>query len=314
MEEELAKVRARAKVYDDMEGIGLGIGKDTEVFLPNKFGDNDVTLPNMPKGVAVEKIKSGQSGYRTVYPEVKFQSAIYPSWSNAYDQQLGSSYRFCNTNLEKVGSQNGKEATLENQNEDRSTSRRSEQKSVHENDNATEMLSKLVREHSAPQVDMEPFEGNPLDFTYFMSMFQESVEKKIDDPRGRLTRLIKCTRGEPRELVKHSINYGADCDYKNAIALLQIQYGNRHTLMSSYRKEIKLMQPSKPEDAAAFRRLFNFLIKCLTIGVGSKHNPLDTPEIICMILAKLPLHLRDRWNGNTLLLRRRDVREPTLIC
>ena len=44
------------------------------------------------------------------------------------------------------------------------------------------MLSKLVREQWAPQVDMEPFEGNPLDFTYFMSMFQESVEKKIYDP------------------------------------------------------------------------------------------------------------------------------------
>ena len=27
---------------------------------------------------------------------------------------------------------------------------------------------------------MEPFEGDLLDFTYFMSMFQESVEKKID--------------------------------------------------------------------------------------------------------------------------------------
>ena len=49
------------------------------------------------------------------------------------------------------------------------------------------MLSKLVREQSAPQVDVGPFEGNPLDFTYFVSMFQYSVEKKIHDPRGRLT-------------------------------------------------------------------------------------------------------------------------------
>ena len=49
------------------------------------------------------------------------------------------------------------------------------------------MLSELVREQSAPQVDMKPFEGNLLDFTYFVSMFQESVEKKIDYPRGRLT-------------------------------------------------------------------------------------------------------------------------------
>ena len=54
--------------------------------------------------VAIEKIKSRQSGYRTVYPEVKVQSAIYPSWSNTYDQQLGSSCQFCDTDLEKVGS------------------------------------------------------------------------------------------------------------------------------------------------------------------------------------------------------------------
>ena len=119
-----------------MEGIDLGIGKDTEAFLPNKFKDNEVALLNVPKGMVIEKIKSRQSGYRTVYPEVKFQSAIYPSWSNAYDKQLGSSYQFCDTDLEKVGSQSMKEVTLENQNEGRSTSRRRQQKS----DNAAEML------------------------------------------------------------------------------------------------------------------------------------------------------------------------------
>ena len=67
MKEELAKARARAKVYDDMEGIDLGLGKDAEVFLPKKFEDNEVTLPNMPKGVAFEKTKSRQSGFRTLY-------------------------------------------------------------------------------------------------------------------------------------------------------------------------------------------------------------------------------------------------------
>ena len=40
MEEELPKAGGRAKVYDDMEGIDLGIGKDTEVLLPKKFEDN----------------------------------------------------------------------------------------------------------------------------------------------------------------------------------------------------------------------------------------------------------------------------------
>ena len=311
MEEELPKARARAKVYDDMEGIDLRIGMDTEVSFPRTFEDNQVTLPNVLKGVTIEKFKSRQSGYRTLYPEAKFQSATYPSWSNTCNQ-LGCSYHFCDTDPEKVGSQSRKEATLENQNEDRSTSMKRQRKSVNENYNAAEMLSKLVRGQSAPKVDIEPFEGNPLYFTNFISMFQESVDKKIDDPRGRLTRLIKCTRGKSRELIKSFINDRADCGYKNAIALLQEQYGNPYTMLPSYRKKAKLMQPLKPGDSATFRRLLSFLIKCQTTGVGSKHNPLDTPEMVRMALAKLPLHLQDRWNRNALLLRRRDSREPTL--
>ena len=130
MEEELAKARTRAQVYDDMGGIHLKIGKNTEVFLLKKFEDNEVILPNVPKGVAFEKTKSRQSGYRTLYPEAKFQSAIYPSWSNAYDQQLGSSCRFSDIDPEKLGSQTREEPTLENQDEDRSTNRRRQQKSV----------------------------------------------------------------------------------------------------------------------------------------------------------------------------------------
>ena len=32
MEEKLAKARARANVYDSLEGVDLGIGKDTSIF------------------------------------------------------------------------------------------------------------------------------------------------------------------------------------------------------------------------------------------------------------------------------------------
>ena len=58
------------------------------MFLPKKFEDNKVALPNVSKVVAIGKIKSRQSGYKSLQPEVKFQSVIYPSWSNTYDQHL----------------------------------------------------------------------------------------------------------------------------------------------------------------------------------------------------------------------------------
>ena len=77
-----------------------------------------------------------------------------------------------------------------------------------------------------------------------------------------------------------------------------------HTLLSSYRREVRQMVPLKAGDATAFKILFNFLIKCQTIEADGHYNPLDTPEIICMVLSKLPVHLQDRWNRNTLQLQR----------
>ena len=100
-------------------------------------------------------------------------------------------------------------------------------------------------------------------------MFTESVEKKREDPMGRLTRLIKCTTGEAQELVKHFINDKPEQGYRNAMELLKRQYGNPHRLLAAYRMEIKHMSPIKPGDILAFRKLFNFLIKCQPLSRSS---------------------------------------------
>ena len=75
-----------------------------------------------------------------------------------------------------------------------------------------------------------------------------------------------------------------------------------HTLYCHHIEEVRQMVPLRAGDATAFKKLFNFLIKCETIEVDGHYNPLDTTEIICMVLSKLPLHLQDRWNHNTLQL------------
>ena len=69
-----------------------------------------------------------------------------------------------------------------------------------------------------------------------MSMFRESVKKKIEDPKGRLTRLIQYTRGEAKDLIKNFINDRPEYRYNNAMAVFHRQYGNPHTLLSSYRR------------------------------------------------------------------------------
>ena len=42
-------------------------------------------------------------------------------------------------------------------------------------------LCDLFQLHSAPEIDLEVFKGDPLEFSFFMTSFQEVVEKKVKD-------------------------------------------------------------------------------------------------------------------------------------
>ena len=181
------------------------------------------------------------------------------------------------------------------------------------NHKTSSVLCKLLQQQAAPEVDIDCFDGNPLNYHYFMALFCEVVETKIEDPRGRLTRLLKYTVGEAKELIKHCIQLPHDKGYKYAKSLLEKTYGNPHKILSSYRKEVKDWPQVKFGDAKAFRKFFNFLLKCESVSDNQHWNALDTPEILCMLISKLPGVLMDRWNRKVQNIRRRESREPDLI-
>ena len=72
------------------------------------------------------------------------------------------------------------------------------------------------------------------------------------------------------------------------------------------------MTKIKKGDAAVFRSLFNFLIKCQNLQYRNNQNPLDIPDVICMIILKILGFLRDRWNGHIHKIRKNQTREPGL--
>ena len=82
--------------------------------------------------------------------------------------------------------------------------------------NVTKMMCKLLIQQDAPEVDIDMFDGDPMEFHYFMAVFHEAVEKKINDARGRLTRLIKFMKGEAKDIVKNYIQLLPDVGFKTA--------------------------------------------------------------------------------------------------
>ena len=47
-------------------------------------------------------------------------------------------------------------------------------------------LCHLVKQQSTTDIELDVFDGNILDFYYFMILFHEIAEKRIDDPRGKV--------------------------------------------------------------------------------------------------------------------------------
>ena len=64
----------------------------------------------------------------------------------------------------------------------------------------------MVKLQRAPAVELDVFSGNPLEYEYFKATFQEAVGSVIPDQKGKLTRLIQSTSGEPKELIKHLVH------------------------------------------------------------------------------------------------------------
>ena len=105
---------------------------------------------------------------------------------------------------------------------------------------AFKILCKLIQH--TPEVDVGTFSGDPLEYYYF-----------IEYPKGRLTRLIKFTTGEAKDLVKHSIQQSSREGYENAMELLESRYGDPLKILTSYPREIKKWPSIRAHDATAFR-------------------------------------------------------------
>ena len=143
-------------------------------------------------------------------------------------------------------------------------------------------------------------------------MFNQVVEKKVNDQARRLTRLLTFTGSEAKELIKHCIHLPPETGYETAVRLLNNRYGNPHYLLTSYRKELKALASVKPGDASGFRKFYSFVLKCETLSERTVWNALETPETLCILVSKLPGSIKDRWNRKVQVVRRSFVREPCL--
>ena len=176
-----------------------------------------------------------------------------------------------------------------------------------------DVLKQLLRQSSAPNLEVDIFSGNPIEYHYFMASFSEVVENSIQDPRGRLLRLIKYTSGEAKELIKHCIHQPPELGYERAKKLLTRRYGDNHTILAAHRHDLQTWPSLRVGDSSSYQKFFTFLLTYQNVlkmpFATSDYSQQDTLK---MMVSKLPANLQERWNRLAHQVRRKYPAGPTI--
>ena len=127
-----------------------------------------------------------------------------------------------------------------------------------------------------------------------MTLLKQAIEAKIDDPKRPLSRVIKFTIGEAKELMQHCIQLSNSIGDKQVISLMERRYVNPHTIVAAYRREIKKCPLIRTGDSPALKKFYSFLKKCQRITADITWNAVNTPDTLCSLLLNFPGIMKDR--------------------
>ena len=161
-----------------------------------------------------------------------------------------------------------------------------------EYDNIESALVRLFRSQTTPPAKIDEFDGNLLKHNYFVAAFCEAVEKKLENPVGRLTYLIQSFKGEAKELIRNCVQEDPMEGYYHTWFLLKTQYGNPYNpyvTARAYSHELQKWETVKLGDSKGFRKFYGFLVKCKTCMSGGVYlKELNFPDILQVLQSKLP--------------------------
>ena len=127
------------------------------------------------------------------------------------------------------------------------------------------------------------FDGNVLEYHYFMALFREVINSKIEDPRSKLTRLIKYTVGDARGLIKYCTQLPSNEGFTQSKFLQEKIYGNPHRVLAFKKREVKDWTQIKFGESRIFRKFQNFWLKCRSVAANHRWNTLNSSCILCIM-------------------------------
>lgn len=172
--------------------------------------------------------------------------------------------------------------------------------------NVTEYLVKSHKASRLPDLKIQTFTGDPLEYNSFIRSIEHGIEGRTGDNRDRLQFLLQYTSGQPHELVKSCIHMESSAGYTKAKQMLKEFFGDDFKIAEAYIKEALDWPTIKPEDGVSLQSFALFQTGCSnTMTDISYMEDLDNTANIKALANKLPYKLKESWRKSACDLQER---------
>ena len=162
----------------------------------------------------------------------------------------------------------------------------------------TELLVKQHKVSTLPSLNIPVFNGDPLEYSFFMKAFEHGIEERTDSNKDRLHFLEQFTTGRPKVLVRSCSHMHPDRGYTEAKKLLNKHFGNEYTIASAYIEKALNWPVIRSEDGEGLTEFAVFLTSCYnTVDSMDYVEEMDSPTNLKAVICKLPFKLREKWRG-----------------
>ena len=169
-----------------------------------------------------------------------------------------------------------------------------------------EMMSLM----NLPKIEIKPFNGDPLKFSSFIALFNESVDKTTSDDQTERTRLIQYTTGKAAAAIETCALIGGTDGYRQAKDILVKRYGNNHLVSEKIIKDIRKGNPVK--NAEELQQLADEIQNCeVTLKQMKRYHEVDTQQTIIDVANRLQPYIRTRWKKKALEIKRSKDEYPS---
>lgn len=157
-------------------------------------------------------------------------------------------------------------------------------------------LAQLVQNLSLPKVDVECFDGSPLNFHHFMRNFEVNVADRLSDDSQRLNYLINLCKGSVKEAIRPCVMLPSDKGYKEALDILRRCYGKTHDIVQAAISSLFNIPCLSHGDVEGLKVLSTQMRRCLfTLEQIGRASDVDCTAYLVRIIEKLPRQLQERW-------------------